>query len=650
FTGQVSPEKRQENWKKATIIFTTPQGFENDVISAKISLENVSLLGFDEAHKAVGNYSYVWLAKQYRQTSRFERIIALTASPGSTLEKIKEICTNLFIEAIEVRTEDDPDVQPYVQQTDIHWEEVELPESFLQIRSFLDVCIKTKIKELAQKGFMEPSKTKYLTKKDILGFQASLQARLAQGERDYEVMKALSVAAEIMKTHHALELIETQGVEALSKYFAQLQNQARTTKTKATQNLMRDLNFRSAIIKTERLHENNIEHPKLRKLKAIVQQKAQNPSMKMIIFTQYRDSALKITEELNKINNITAKIFVGQLKKKETGMTQKEQKQTLADFREGKFNVLVATQIAEEGLDIPKVDIVIFYEPIPSAIRFIQRKGRTGRLEKGEVIVLTAKNTRDEAYKWSSLHKQKRMYRVLNQLKKDLQLEIQPQPTLQNYIPEKQVTIFADYREKGSGTIKHLMELDVQIKLESLKSADYVCSEHVGVEIKNTEDFVNSLIDGRLLGQLKELKQNFLKPVVLIEGTQDIYAIRNVHPNAIRGLMSTIAVDYSIPVLFSRNPKETAAILRIIAMHEQLDHKKDVYLHGEKKPLSTKELQEYIVSSLPGVGATLAKPLLEKFGSVKAVVNASEDELKEVELIGNKKAKRIKEVTDQPYK
>ena len=105
-------------------------------------------------------------------------------------------------------------------------------------------------------------------------------------------------------------------------------------------------------------------------------------------------------------------------------MSQKEQKKMLDDFRNGMFNVLVATSIGEEGLDIPKVDLVVFYEPIPSAIRSIQRRGRTGRQEKGRVIILMVKGTRDEAYRWVAHHKEKKMHKNLLELRKKLNLSL----------------------------------------------------------------------------------------------------------------------------------------------------------------------------------------------------------------------------------
>jgi ERCC4-related helicase len=114
FTGMISPAKRAELWKKSRIIVSTPQGLENDIISEKISLKEVSLLVFDEAHRAVGDYSYAFIAKQYHRKAEHPRILGLTASPGSDQEKIKEVCKNLFIEEIEIRSYDDPDVQPYM--------------------------------------------------------------------------------------------------------------------------------------------------------------------------------------------------------------------------------------------------------------------------------------------------------------------------------------------------------------------------------------------------------------------------------------------------------------------------------------------------------------------------------------------------------
>ena len=140
--------------------------------------------------------------------------------------------------------------------------------------------------------------------------------------------------------------------------------------------------------------------------------------MRAIVFTQYRDTARHIVDILNS-NNITAARFVGQAKKDgDVGMKQEEQAQILEAFRRGEFSVLVATSIAEEGLDIPEVDLVIFYEPIPSEIRYIQRRGRTGRRSSGSVIILAAKDTIDERY----LNASKRRIEKMNQALSDYQI------------------------------------------------------------------------------------------------------------------------------------------------------------------------------------------------------------------------------------
>lgn len=652
FTGFVKPEIRQELWKNAKIIFSTPQGLENDIISGRIKLEDVSLLGVDEAHRAVGDYAYVFLAKQYYKKAKFARILALTASPGSDLEKIREVCENLFIEEIEVRTDKDPDVKPYIQEMKIDWVKVNLPKIFSEIQKYLNDFLKERVEKLKKWGILQRVNLRYVGKKDLLQLQAQLRGRAASGEKDFVLWNAISVLAEIMKLHHALELLETQGIVPLHAYLEKLQKESLTTSTKAIKNIVKDINFRSALIKTQQLYEEKVEHPKLIELQKIIENEVKaNKDVKIIVFNQYRDNASDIVEKLNSLDGVKAQIFVGQTKKGETGLSQKKQKELLDKFRENGFNVLVATSVGEEGLDIPKVDLVIFYEPIPSAIRTIQRKGRTGRLEKGRVIILMAKNTRDEGYRWSAHHKEKRMYRHLGDLKNKLNgLLGKKEAKLEKFIPEEEkLMVFADHREKGSGVIKELVELGFNVQLKQLENADYLLSSRTAVEIKTTEDFVNSLIDGRLLEQLKSLKKNFERPLVVIEGSQDIYSVRNVHPNSIRGMLATIAISYGIPILQTKNCQDTAALLSIIAKREQEETGKDFQMHGSRKPLTLKEQQEYIVSSLPGVGSSLAKPLLQKFKSVKKLINASEDELKEVEKIGEKKAKQIKDVVDNEY-
>jgi len=649
FTGMISPDKRAELWKDARIIFSTPQGLENDIISGRINLEEVSLLVFDECHRAVGDYAYVFIAKQYCKKSSFPRILGLTASPGSDLEKIKEILSNLYIEEIEIRTDLDPDVRPYIQDIDVAWVKVELPPVFLEVQNYLKAFIKDRLGKLKKWGILR-RKNLLVSKTDLLAMQKELRAQAMSEKKNFVLWNGISVLAEIMKVSHGLELLETQGIVALYRYLGKLMKESENTKVKAVKNIVKDLNFRSAFIKTEKMFKDGFQHPKLIELQKIIEKEIKK-DVKVIVFNQYRDNASDIVKVLNLIKGVKAQLFVGQVKKGETGLSQKEQKQILDKFSAGEFNVLVATSVGEEGLDIPKVDLVVFYEPIPSAIRHIQRRGRTGRLEKGRVIILMAKDTRDEGYRWSAHHKEKRMYRNLASLKKKISVMLsKPQQKISKFIaPEKKIKIFADSREKGSGVIKELVDLDVDLKLEQLDYADYILSSRVGVEFKQIPDFCQSIIDGRLLEQVKNLKNAFERPLIVVEGDEDIYSQRNIHPNAIRGMFATIAVSYGIPVLYTKNFKDTAALLNVIAKREQEDTGKDFSMHADKKPLTLKEQQEYVVSCLPGVGPLLAKELLRQFNSIKDIMNADEKDLQKVEKIGKKIAKNIRNVVDSKY-
>lgn len=666
FTGFVSPEKRQELWKDSQIIFSTPQGLENDIMSGRISLSDVSLIGFDECHRGTGDYSYNFIAKQYMKKALYPKIIGLTASPGSDNEKIQEVMTNLFIEKIEVRSSKDEDVAPYIQEVDIEKRFVELPDIFKDIKKYFDAAIKSKTRELKSLGFVTDSAT--YSKKNLLGVQAALHAKIAHGEKNFEVLKSLSLLAEIIKIIHAIELLETQGPEPLRQYMDKLHHEASAGKTKAAQNVAKDVNFRSAYIKLQ--HVEGFEHPKIMELESIIKEELdksipENSNKKIIIFSQYRDSGTKITKMVNDLG-FKAKLFVGQAKKKDTGLSQKKQKEMLDQFSNSEFNVLVSSSVGEEGLDIPQVDLVIFYEPVPSAIRKIQRSGRTGRLEKGRIIMLITKDTMDEVYYHVARNKEKRMYSAINTIKNNSQLngfnggskpnDKPKAATLHDYsgktVEERKIPetfkIIADYREKGSNVLKEIINQDVTLQLEKLSIGDFLLSSKVVVEYKTVHDFVDSILDGRLLSQLKELKK-YEKPLLIIEGIEDIYSVRRVHPNAIRGMLITITVSYGIPLIQTKTHKETAELLMMIAKKEQLNEKTDVAYHFAK-PLSLKEQQEYFISALPNIGMGGARPLLKHFRSVKNIVNASEKELQDVDLIGPKKSKAIKDVFDEEWK
>jgi len=1177
FTGETKPEEREKIFKESDVIISTPQGMSNDIINGKIDLRNVSMIVLDECQHAIGEYDYVWIAKQYQRLSLYPRIIGLSASPGSDLDKITEVCQNLFIEDIEVRTDEDPDLKPYVQETRVDYLEIELPKEFKEARDFLQKGYKTKLNLLKQLNATDTVNIE--TKTQLLMAQKELQKRLATGERDIAMWQAISTIAEAMKIQYCIELLETQGIGATYEYMKKLNKEAETTKVKATKNLVVDENFKAAYFKVTNLFETGEEHPKIGKLIELIKKEVERCD-KILIFNNYRDSASKLKTELNKIEGVKCELFVGQAKKNGTGLTQKKQIQLLEDYKEGKFNTIIGTSVdpeefiilkspndsieikkigefvdsfistnedissiskriegwkvlstnnivndfypitqvhkhkrrsnvvnvvlssgfrckvtedhslftfnykgqiistkpeinkfvniansspnnehileidvlkelylnapktiqqkifcnfiglsqakirmtktelkllsqldnkvnqiklskiseldpstissaikrlekkgfverringrecfylkttlgeeyllflkwffkyqyyhkkkyrislkdavlspkiihkfcdlrvgiwygkitvspliklnkylaellgwyvsegdakynkhssdiylasikpkiqkriakciikglklkpsitwrgvalnaqiahhlikyvfkcgvgaynkeipqiifsaplqqkiqflkgytrgdgyiskekdriilttssrklatglifllrqigikkitlgkdhcyririyeslpfakikekkgkrtyydttpsalisnkdfnkyrnfyidipknggngpsrkiktpdkticfdyikklepvtkqpefvydisvkgterfyggpgliclhnsvGEEGIDIPAVDLIVFYEPVPSAIRTVQRRGRTGRQEKGRVIVLVTKGTRDEAYRWTAFHKEKRMHSILKDLKNKLMLSRPKEVTLSNF--SSKIKIYADSREKASGVMKYLVENNVDVKMQNLEVGDFQLSADVIVERKEIKDFVDSIIDKRLLDQVKDIKQNFEKPLIIIEGDDDLYSVRNIHANAIRGMLAWITIDMKIPVIHTRDYRDTAEMLITIAKREQGDSPGNFSIRGEKKPLSDKELKEFIIAGLPGVGTQLARNLLEEFRTVKNVVNASNEELQKVEKIGKKKADDIRKILDGKY-
>ncbi|HLC71502.1 MAG TPA: DEAD/DEAH box helicase, partial [Candidatus Nanoarchaeia archaeon] len=260
FTGNVSPEKREVLWKDAVIVISTPQGLENDCINNRVKLEEVSLLCFDECHHAVKEYAYVWIAQQYEKKAKYPRILALTASPGSDLESIKEICKNLYIEKVEVRTEQDSDVKPYIQQVKLNWIKVDFPEEFKKIQKYLRECKKSKLIEAQHHGYCNSIE---MNRTELIMLQQELHLKISQGQRDFEMMRSISLLAEALKVEHALELLESQGISQLHSYFTRMQQELSTTKVKAVINLLMDENFKSAAYLTEELVKQDVTHPKL---------------------------------------------------------------------------------------------------------------------------------------------------------------------------------------------------------------------------------------------------------------------------------------------------------------------------------------------------------------------------------------------------
>ena len=217
--------------------------------------------------------------------------------------------------------------------------------------------------------------------------------------------------------------------------------------------------------------------------------------------------------------------------------------------------------------------------------------------------------------------------------------------------------ILLDNRERSSGIKKELIKQGLEVFEQQLTSADFIIKTKtldgriltLGIEKKTINDFLNSIIDKRIISQLIEMKRHFDLPILIIEGTENIYAVRNFHPNSIRGMLASIVIDFQTPILYTRNIRDTANLLAVIA--RRLEKPRSLpSLLKKRKPLTLKQQQEFLIESSPGIGPQISRSLLTRFGTIKNLVNAKEEELMKIEKIGKIKASQIKKVLEENYK
>ena len=374
-TGEDPIQKRTKLWSNS-VICATPEITKNDLDRQIVSPEQFNLVVFDEVHRTVGDYAYSGIAERFENSSA--RLIGLTATLPSEKEKATEILTRLRISSIAERTEDSPDVKPYIQETKTEWINVELPPELKSIQTLLKLALNERYDTLQKNGIR-------LSEQQSLS--ALLRIRQFVLSRNRRSAKPLFTAIRI---HYALSILEAHGITPFLKFC----ERARKKKGAGVKELFEvDPNFTRAVHLAKEAQSRGIEHSKIPKLKEILE----SVPGKALIFTSYRDSVDLIFNKLTEMG-VSAGILIG--KAGETGLKQKEQIEAVQKFRDGIFQVLVATRVGEEGLDIAEVNQVIFYDNVPSSIRYIQRRGRTGRKDTGKLVVLIAKNTIDERYYW----------------------------------------------------------------------------------------------------------------------------------------------------------------------------------------------------------------------------------------------------------
>jgi len=361
------------------------------------------LIVFDEAHRAVGDYAYVSVAAEAQKTNSL--ILGLTASPSSQVEKVEEVCRNLGVKGVVYKNERDDDVAEYANPVEMEHVFVNLPPEMDCLRTPLKALYYESAQRLQPWGLepKEPNRKALLMLKD----------RLVRGLP--KTARALSEVARAINLAHALDLLESEGVGVLRDYLARLGT--REVKSKAVLGLLADKRIRDLRLESERLLSEGFEHPKLASLRVLVQD-AVAEGKSVIVFVHYRSSAERVRDMLNSVKGVNAELLVGRTG--EGGMKQAEQIDLVECFSNKEFNTLVCTQVGEEGLSIASVDLVVFYEAVPSEIRLIQRRGRTGRVRAGRAVILVAKGTKDEAFLWAARGKERKMRGVLEGVSRTL--------------------------------------------------------------------------------------------------------------------------------------------------------------------------------------------------------------------------------------
>ncbi len=417
-TGELQAPERLKEWNDAQVIIATPQTVENDLKSHTYSLDNVSLLVIDEAHRAVGGYAYTFIAGEYNSTATNPLILAMTASPGGDEKKVDQIKDALFIEKVIIKTEEDEDVKPYMHEKEILKLWLELPDLLLRASTTCKDIVTARCKDVQKTGFKIsiPPKQNQLT-----NLRNHFTGLIAQ--KDGTGFELARLYGEIMKMRHAAKVAETQGLIPLRKFLNKIFTEGMKSDAKgATKRLVQEPTLKAIFDEVSEAGNDEI-HPKAVRLPGIVQTNLKrNPEMKILIFAEFRDTVSLIVTLL-KTQGIKASAFTGQATKDgEKGMSQKKQTETLDRFRSGEIRVLVSTSVGEEGLDIPSCDLVIFYEPIPSEVRTIQRRGRTGRFDTGNVLMMVTKKTQDEVNLYAAQRKEEAM-RSMDHTTKQVRIE-----------------------------------------------------------------------------------------------------------------------------------------------------------------------------------------------------------------------------------
>ena len=776
-TGSIPPKKRREIWESATIVIATPQVVRNDVQNGLTHLGDVALLIIDEAHRANGNHAMAQVGDLFAEQHPNGLVLAATASPGHIEAEINEVCERLRIENIHVRPPGDALLAPYATGLEVNEVVVEVPDELRLLANPLQLWLSRIVERMRRLGFY--TRQGHVTAGGLQEAQRRISASIAKGESfGYRAAKENGIA---MRLNHLISSILCQGVAATRETLSRIGQGGQDEKKSA-----REFAADPRIVQLkDTLAEMDEIHSKVTMVRRMVRrQLKESPDSRIIVFANFRDTVDEISRVLSDVENAVPQRFVGQASRDgSSGMSQKMQLESLDMFRSGEANVLVATSVGEEGLDVPNADLVIFYEPVGSEIRTIQRRGRTGRQRAGTVHVLIAKDTRDEGARASAKHREQRMFRSIQQVRRkrggtamryegenlgsfrlsdgqDAALflkteserlapelddsvapaivrEVESAPQVPPPTPEKLarkmrptgqigldsypaqvqssrlivepplmsienlaidfdniqypesdgVVVSIDHREGKSALAARLRQEGLTVEVVNLPVGDIRISDRILIERKGSRDFVDSLLDGRLLDQATRLVGAAPRAMLILEGS-DLFQHRAVSGQAIMGALATLTLDYGLPVVTSSDTAETARFIAVSArreasMLEHLSAQAQARMRASEHPdlfsdveerrateaanvvsenlfekstpvldatqdgrVESKRKQSHgitrsMLEQVPGVGPALASRILERWPTIAELSKARDDEIVEIKGLSVQLAQQI---------
>jgi len=760
-SGAVSVEKRQSLWGSSRLIVSTPQVVRNDVNRGVLDLRDCCILVVDEAHHTTGERGEAQVADLYLSLASKPLILGMTASPGSSFDKVDEICKRLAVERIHIRSSTEPMLSEHLASLDIEELRVRVP---IEIRELAEPFVRW------QEGIVDRERRlgRYVMSGPVThsGLANAMdRANMAINRGEASAYSSMSQIALAMSLHHLINHLLCQGIAA-AKEFLDRKEIGDGSGKKNTRNLLRDPRIQSL---RKSLDEMSEVHTKVSAVRRLVRERLRrNSESRIIVFATYRDTVGALEKVLDGLKGVNPIQFIGQSKRGSAkGLTPKQQVERIEKFRNGEGNVLIATSVGEEGLDIPAADLVIFYEPVSSEIRNIQRRGRTGRHRDGDVVVLIAEDTRDEGARAAALRREEYMHRSVSKVRRKLTRRIhhdlsnldafvvereggvcsavefvkeireihRPELAAEEIVEEKTeagvipklppstfrprgqtglelfadskrtaeskdfeepeietktnvsestlsitqnlteldestlpdvpgATITADDRELNSAVVARLKSMGADVKIDRLLTGDFRIGERILVERKTVRDFVDSLVDGRLLEQASRIVGAAPRSLILIEG-EGLFRSTRVHPHALMGALTTLSLDFGIPVVTTKDGTETARFLVVASRREEsmldgLSSNARERLESGRPELWTdpvmqaaagaKELQDRgservaardLLISIPSVDENLATHLLDRFGTIAGLVWADEEELRQTEGISETQVREI---------